>query len=134
MKRAFHIFRRENRPSGVAGEYRTEGIMTSVIQTKDISSTLHLSLNVVKERYHVDKIALFGSRARGDAREDSDIDILVDFAPGADLEGLSGLKLYFEILIHNFMTSITNLEEVNTLIFQNKSPQPHLLSYLSGKD
>ena len=66
----------------------TGDTMTSAVQTEDISSTLHLSLNVVKERYHVDKLALFGSRARGDAREDSDIDILVDFSPGADLRPL----------------------------------------------
>lgn len=72
--------------------------MSTAIQTKDISSTLHHSLDVVKERYHVDTLALFGSHARGDAREDSDIDILVDFAPGADLLDLSGLKLYFEDL------------------------------------
>lgn len=50
----------------------------------------------MKERYHVDNLALFSSRARGDAREDSDIDIQVDFAPGADLLDLSRLKLYFE--------------------------------------
>jgi len=72
--------------------------MTSVAQIGDISTTLHSSLNSVKERYHVDKLAIFGSRARGDGNEDSDIDILVDFAPGADLLDLSGLKLYFEDL------------------------------------
>lgn len=70
--------------------------MTSAAQTEDISSTLHLSLNVAAERYHVEKLALFGSRARGVVRQDSDIDILVDFSPGADLLELSGLKLYFE--------------------------------------
>jgi predicted nucleotidyltransferase len=85
-----------NWQSGVAAGYITWGIMTSTVQTNDISSILHLSLNVVKDRYHVDKLALFGSHARGDAREDSDIDILVDFVPGADLLDLSGLKLYFE--------------------------------------
>jgi|GEM_PF-319517 len=96
MKRAFHIFKSRNQQSGMAAEYITGDMMTSAVQTKDISSTLHLSLNVVKERYHVDKLALFGSHARGEAREDSDIDILVDFAPGADLLDLSGLKLYLE--------------------------------------
>jgi uncharacterized protein len=50
----------------------------------------------VKERYHVDKLALFGSHARGDTCDDSDIDILVDFSPGADLLDLSGMKFYFE--------------------------------------
>ena len=70
--------------------------MSSAIKSEEIFSTLHNSLNVVKERYHVDKLALFGSRARGDAHDASDIDILVDFAPGADLLDLSGLKLYYE--------------------------------------
>lgn len=70
--------------------------MTSAIKSEEIFSILHHSLNVVKERYNVDKLALFGSRARGDAHDDSDIDILVDFGPGADLLDLSGLKLYYE--------------------------------------
>ncbi|HOW03830.1 nucleotidyltransferase family protein [Methanospirillum hungatei] len=70
--------------------------MTSAIKPEAIFSPLHQSLNVVKERYHVDKLAIFGSCARGDAHDDSDIDILVDFAPGADLLDLSGLKLYYE--------------------------------------
>jgi uncharacterized protein len=40
--------------------------------------------------------ALFGSRARGDNRPDSDIDILIDIEPGAvdDLYAYAGLKLY----------------------------------------
>ena len=41
-------------------------MMTSAGQTEDISSTLHLLLNVAAERYHVNKLALFGSRARCD--------------------------------------------------------------------
>jgi predicted nucleotidyltransferase len=40
--------------------------------------------------------ALFGSRARGDNRPDSDIDIMIELAPDAaiDLWGYSGLKSY----------------------------------------
>jgi len=40
--------------------------------------------------------ALFGSRARGDNRSDSDIDIMIDIAPGAieDVYSYAGLKLF----------------------------------------
>jgi uncharacterized protein len=39
--------------------------------------------------------ALFGSRARGDNRPDSDIDIMIDIEPGAvdDIYAYAGLKL-----------------------------------------
>jgi hypothetical protein len=37
----------------------------------------------------VTRLALFGSRARGDAREDSDLDVLIDIDPAADLQGLA---------------------------------------------
>lgn len=36
----------------------------------------------------VTRLAIFGSRARGDAREDSDLDVLIDFDPNAKLYGL----------------------------------------------
>ncbi len=66
------------------------------LSEEEISSSIRISLEVVKEKYHVDTIAIFGSWARGEAKEDSDIDLLVDFCPGADLLDLSGLKIYFE--------------------------------------
>ena len=40
----------------------------------------------IAEKYHLKTVYLFGSYARGDAREDSDIDLLVDLS-GADLSG-----------------------------------------------
>jgi uncharacterized protein len=33
----------------------------------------------IKERFHVKKIGLFGSFARGDEKESSDVDIMVEF-------------------------------------------------------
>ena len=35
------------------------------------------------ERFGVSELGLFGSRVRGDHREDSDLDVLVSFRPGA---------------------------------------------------
>ena len=40
-------------------------------------------LTPVFQQNKVKKAALFGSRARGDAREDSDYDFLVEFEPNA---------------------------------------------------
>jgi uncharacterized protein len=37
----------------------------------------------------VSRLAIFGSRARGDARADSDLDVLIDIDPEADLHGLA---------------------------------------------
>ena len=43
-------------------------------------------------------LALFGSRARGDAHDDSDLDVLIDVAPDArfSLLNLSGVGLLIE--------------------------------------
>jgi uncharacterized protein len=37
----------------------------------------------------VTRLAIFGSRARGDERENSDLDVLIDIDPQADLHGLA---------------------------------------------
>ena len=52
-------------------------------------------------RYHVRELSLFGSRARGDYRDDSDIDLLISFEPGSSpgLFGFVHLKQEFEQLL-----------------------------------
>ena len=42
----------------------------------------HAALAAVCRRHHIQWLAVFGSHARGDARQDSDVDVLVDFEPG----------------------------------------------------
>ncbi len=52
----------------------------------------HARLAEICRRYRVAKLELFGSRARGEARPDSDVDLLVTFeegyTPGWELAGL----------------------------------------------
>jgi predicted nucleotidyltransferase len=52
-------------------------------------------------RYQVRELSLFGSAARGEMRPESDIDLLVEFLPGADVSLLehAGLMLDLERLL-----------------------------------
>ncbi|MDP2958173.1 MAG: nucleotidyltransferase domain-containing protein [Longimicrobiales bacterium] len=47
----------------------------------------------ILQRYGVRRAGVFGSHARGDAREDSDLDLLVDLPEGSSLLDLVGLQL-----------------------------------------
>ncbi len=53
-------------------------------------------LPIVRARYDVDEIFVFGSVARDDACATSDIDVLVDFRGPATFERFMGLKLFLE--------------------------------------
>lgn len=55
------------------------------MQTSDILSTLREQHAALCRRYPIQRLALFGSWARGEAREDSDVDILVDVDPSIGL-------------------------------------------------
>jgi predicted nucleotidyltransferase len=51
--------------------------------------------------YGVKSLALFGSVARGEARHDSDVDVLVEFDRPTGLFGLVALQLRLEELLGN---------------------------------
>jgi uncharacterized protein len=50
----------------------------------------------VRQRFGARRLALFGSAARDELRDDSDIDVLVDFEGPATFSGYMGLKFYLE--------------------------------------
>ena len=51
-------------------------------------------------KYKAQIRGIFGSVARGDESEDSDIDVLVDFTEKADLFDFVGLSLFLEETLH----------------------------------
>ena len=53
----------------------------------------------LRRKYGVKSLAVFGSMARGDDREGSDVDILVTFEHKATFDNFMGLKLDLEELI-----------------------------------
>ena len=54
---------------------------------------------ILAQRYGVRDLALFGSSARGTARENSDIDVLVSFDGPATSQRYFGLQFYLEDLL-----------------------------------
>jgi predicted nucleotidyltransferase len=58
-----------------------------------------IKVEPVFRRYDVVKAALFGSMARGESTEDSDVDLLVEFKGDKSLLDLAGLKVDIEELI-----------------------------------
>lgn len=73
--------------------------MTSADEIKSIIGKQKTNL---KKKYKVMTIAIFGSYARGDQREDSDLDLMVEFEEpiglefvslAADLENIVGMKV-----------------------------------------
>ncbi len=53
----------------------------------------------IRGRFGVAKIGIFGSAARGEERPDSDVDVLVEFAPGqTTFRNFMGLAFYLEDL------------------------------------
>lgn len=55
---------------------------------------------VLAERFGVRRLALFGSLARGTARPDSDVDLLVSFDGPATSKRYFGLQFYLEDMLH----------------------------------
>jgi len=63
---------------------------------QDILDRLKSEGPALRLRFGLKTLAVFGSMARGDDREGSDLDVLVAFDGRADFDRFMGLKLYLE--------------------------------------
>ena len=59
-------------------------------------------IHVIAGRYGIRKVRVFGSVARDDATDDSDLDLLVDVQPGRGYFDLAGFALDVEDLLGVF--------------------------------
>lgn len=80
-------------------------------------------LTILRESFGVRRIGIFGSVARGEETPASDIDILVEFAPG-------------RATFRNFMTLITYLEDLfgrKVDVVTTGGIDPYLRPYIEGE-
>lgn len=64
--------------------------------------------NSIKKKYGVKKIGVFGSFARGEGKEGSDVDILVDFKNGCKtFDNYMELKFFLEDLFSRNIDLVT---------------------------
>jgi hypothetical protein len=61
----------------------------------------------VLRQFGAKQLALFGSAARNELRDDSDIDVLVEFARPATFDGYFELKAYLERLLGRQVDLVT---------------------------
>ena len=59
-----------------------QGMAADYLQVGDQLRVSRAEVGSLARRFHIAKLSLFGSAARGDLRPDSDIDLLVEFEPG----------------------------------------------------
>jgi hypothetical protein len=63
---------------------------------------------VIKGQFHLTSIGVFGSFARGEAKSESDIDILVEFEEGyVTFDNYAELKFYLEDLLGREVDLVT---------------------------
>ncbi len=66
---------------------------------EEVLSLLDRSLPELRERFGVERLALFGSTARGTATQESDVDVLVAFSGPATSRRYFGVQFYLEDLL-----------------------------------
>lgn len=74
----------------------------------DAISTLKEHEKLIRQKFRVKRIGIFGSFARGEEREDSDLDVLVEFEEGQKtFDNYMDLKFYLEDLFGREVDLVT---------------------------
>lgn len=77
------------------------------MRKQEILDLLHNHFGDIQERFAVSELGLFGSAARDEMKEESDIDVLVEFNGPATFDGYMDLKFYLEDLLGTKVDLIT---------------------------
>ena len=84
----------------------TQDTQNQPLTAETVLQTLRQQPNLF-EQYHIKTLALFGSTARNQATEHSDLDFLVEFVGNPTFKGYMGLKFYLEELFNKPVDLVT---------------------------
>ena len=73
---------------------------TSTKSLEEIKLQLQTLKPTLKKRFKVETIDIFGSYAKGEQTEKSDVDVLATYSEGADLLLVAGLRKYLRRKLH----------------------------------
>lgn len=74
----------------------------------ELLQTLREHKPVLQERFGVTSLSLFGSFARDEGRDDSDVDVLVEYNGPATSKSFFGVQFYLEDLLGRRVDLVTN--------------------------
>ncbi|MGD0078668.1 MAG: nucleotidyltransferase family protein [Sedimentisphaerales bacterium] len=75
---------------------------------KTVLSKLKRNIRVVRRRFAVKGLAVFGSVARDEAKRKSDVDVLVEFKGKATFDLFMDLKFYLEDILGTSVDLVTD--------------------------
>ena len=70
------------------------------MKRQEALAILSQHLSAIQDRFGVKSLAVFGSVSRDEARDDSDVDVLVEFEITPDLVRYMDLKFFLEEVLH----------------------------------
>lgn len=85
-------------------------------QLNQIKQKLNQNINQIKQQYQIEQLGIFGSYIRGEATENSDLDILVEFEPQARF----GLLTFCEL--ENYLSELLAIK-VDLVMKDGLKPQ-----------
>ena len=65
----------------------------------EIKAILSQDKPLIQKRYHITELGIFGSYVRGEQKEDSDVDVLIDYTEAPSLLELLDLEYYLSDLL-----------------------------------
>lgn len=90
--------------------------MSKKLEKQDILNYLKEHSNELKEKYELEQIGIFGSYARDEANENSDIDIFVKMNP--TLSNYINLKEELELVFENKVDIVRIREKMNPYLLK----------------